>query len=225
MQISADKLHSWVQLSSGQSVLEAATRHFEASSLNITIYSEVSPYHIHSTYILQCVLISVFFRSPNSNKSLKQINAGILLDKVMFVLETATHSTLAKKQITGLMLFTGTATCAACFACQTFCFLHLQLPHWSPVWYFQNLLWLSDSEDLVWLTQLNRRNNRHINMVKCIFSPRCFSFPYILFWLLWLLRSEGRGLSSDIPSFFNLVLIYTGVITRWNILLNQGDMI
>lgn len=99
MQVSADELHSCVQLSSRQRAMEVSASHFEASTLNITIYSGVSPYHIHSTYILQCILISVFFRSPNSSKSLKQTNAGILLDKMMFVLETATHSTLAKKQI------------------------------------------------------------------------------------------------------------------------------
>jgi len=52
--------------------------------------------------------------------------------------------------------------------------------------------------------------------------------------LLLLLRcSDSFGfldLKAEIwvqifPLFFYLVLIYTGVITRWNILLNQGDMI
>lgn len=206
MQISTDKLHSWVQLPSGRRVLEAPRYHFEASSLNTTIYSGVSPYHIHSTHILQCVLISVFFRSPNSNKSLKQINAGILLDEVMFVLETATHSAPAKKQIYRPDAFHWNCYICSLFHLPDFSFLHFQISHWSPLWYSQNLPWRSDSEDLVWLTQLNRKNNQHINMVKCIFSCCCFSFPYMLFWLPWLLRSKGRGLRSAIPSFLTLCL-------------------
>lgn len=180
-------------------MLEASTCHFEAPSLNFTIYSEVSPFHIHATYILQCVLISAFFRSLNSKKSLKQINAGILLDGVMFILETTTHSTLAKKQVYGPGAFHWNSYICSLFHLPDFSFLHLQLSHWSPLWYFQNLLWLSDSEDLLWLTQLNRKNNQHINIVKYILSLCCFSFSYMLFWLLWLLRSEGRSLSSDIP--------------------------
>lgn len=133
VQISANKLHSWVQVSSGWRALEAFTGHLEASSLNIAIYSGVSPYHIHSTYVLWCVLRSVFFRSPNSSKSLKQINAGILLDELMFVLETASHSTLAKKQI-----YRPDAFHRICYICSLFhlpdvSFLHLQLSHQSPL--------------------------------------------------------------------------------------------
>lgn len=129
-----------------------------------------------------------------------------------------------KSKFTGLMLFTWTATSAACFICQTFPFSVFS-SHWGPLWYFQNLPWLSDSQDVAWLTQLNRKNNQHINMVNCIFSSCCLFFPYILFWLFWFLRSKGRGFRSDIPSYFNLELVYTGVITRWSMLLNQGDMI
>lgn len=102
MQISPGGLHSWMQLSPAQRVLKASSCKLETtslSSLNITAYSGVSPFHVHSTYTLLFVIISGFFRSPNSSKSLKQINAGILLDKVLFVLETASHSTMAKKQI------------------------------------------------------------------------------------------------------------------------------
>lgn len=116
MQIRPGGLRSWMQLSPGQRVLKASSCNLEAtslSSLNITAYSGVSPFHVHSTYTLLFVIISGFFRSPNSSKSLKQINAGILLDKVLFVLETA--SQWPKSRFTGLMLFTGTATSAACF--------------------------------------------------------------------------------------------------------------
>lgn len=108
MQIGADKLHIWVQLSCGQRVLGTPTCDFEASSLNITVYLQYLLYYIHSMHIFQCILIDAFFISLNSSRSLKQINAEMLLDKVMFVLETATHSTLAR--------FTG------CLICQTFSF-------------------------------------------------------------------------------------------------------
>lgn len=60
MQMGADKLHIWVQLSSGLRVLRKPMCHFEASSLNITVYLQYLLYHMHSMYILQCILIDVF---------------------------------------------------------------------------------------------------------------------------------------------------------------------
>lgn len=108
MQIGADKLHIWVRLSSGQRMLETPTCHFEAHCLNITVYLQYLLYHIDSIYIFQCIIIVFFKISLNSSRSLKQINAEILLDNMVFVLETTTHSTLAR--------FTG------CLICQIFSF-------------------------------------------------------------------------------------------------------
>jgi len=110
-------------------VLEASTYHFEASSLNIVMCSGASAYHIHSTYILQCTLISIFFRSPNSSKSLKQINSEILLEERMFALETATNSTLAKKQIYRPDAFHWNCYFCSLFHLPDFSFLHLQISH------------------------------------------------------------------------------------------------
>lgn len=160
----------------------------------------------YTPHIHQCVLISVFFRSPNSNKSLKQINAGILLDELIFVLETAAHSTLAKKQIYRPDAFHWNCYIWSLFHLPDFSVLHLQLSHWSPLWYFRNLPWLSDSEGLVWLIQLNRKNNKHINTIKCFFSS-CFSL-YLYRVLTPLASKIGRQMSEISYSFIFLTLCF-----------------
>lgn len=89
-------------------MLETPTCHFETCSLNITVYLQYLLYHIDSIYIFSVHHNRFFKISLNSSRSLKQISAEILLDNTVFVLETATHSTLAR--FTGYLI------------CQTFSF-------------------------------------------------------------------------------------------------------